>query len=380
MKRLDALFLLAFAGCASQVDQITAYGFEHGSHSLRVAFAEGRTFAGEGWRVDNLQSMRDGPARYKRGNRYMEVVRFDSNNDGTENGRVELPRYLLRLTHDRTPGLIWLSHLAVSRRFENTNLDALARMYVESVAGAGLVVSSLSTIEETRYATRILSETSIAVDGFEGLRVVFEIADVDQLQLSQDARWKRAEVVLIRSGFLIAPEGARRARRQTLLPTLLVAGHENLSENFDETSGAFTRFISTIDFRRAELSAARSLVEQCAPEADWVRVYHGLDTGVRVVDSPELELEGVQCLLDDWPDGVEVGFTYRRDAYRPPDPVGAIEPDADRNDSFPADPDHEAEVTDDVEDEQISAEPVDGASPADSSDDSEDSPANAADP
>ena len=314
MKRIAILVAFGVwgtaSGCGSYSNQLTEYGLEHGRHSLRVAYVGNGRFAGPDWRVDNLVRTRLGAVMDKRGPEYSRVIGVDAYNDGTVSSRETVPRYELRLVHNSTPGLIWLSHLTLPSRFRNNTLSTLARLYVDSVAGAGIEVSSFGGVEVTRYATRILSEESRAVDGYEAHHVVFEVADVDQLQLSRDARWRRAELLLVRSGFLWPHKSGRIAR---LVPTVLVVGHENFPENFLRTSAAFNRLVASIDFRRDENEALFDAIARCT-NRHWVRGQR-VTTNRRGFQS-DLTEEESDCVFDAVPVPTR-GFAFRRTRFVP---------------------------------------------------------------
>ena len=238
---------------------------------------------------------------------------MDANNDGVVDTRGTLPRYELRLTHSRNSGLIWLSHLVLPTRYINSDLRTLARLYVESVAGAGIVVTDVGDIHETRFATRVVREEPGVVDGFEALYVAFEVANVDQLALSPDSRWRRVEITLIRSGHLwSAPRST-----QGVLGTILVAGHQNDPEVFAETSADFHRFVESIDFRHAEFAAANAVVGRCTTRSS-ARVHYVLG-GLRFV-SPDLTAEEMACVRRNLPDG-ETGFAFQRNPAVAPAPT-----------------------------------------------------------
>lgn len=304
-------------GCGATTTQLTEFGFEHGHHTLRVAYAEGHSFAASSWRVDNLQNTELGEAVYKRGPEFTSVIAIDHDNDGEYETQAEAPRYELRLIHDSTPGLIWLSHLVLASRFRGNDLRSLAHLYVDSIGGGSLVLTSLGGASVTRFATRIVSEGSIAIDGYEAFRVVFEVANVDQLQLSEDSRWRRAEIVLIRSGFLWYPPSSVVTEA---LPTILVAGHENLPGGFSTTTLDFDRFLASIDFRRGEMEPVFETVRSCTSR-DWVRVQLQGNLYPPYVASPDVDEEERECLQENIPSDLERGFAFRRAAFVAPEPV-----------------------------------------------------------
>ena len=124
--------------------------------------------------------------------------------------------------------------------------------------------------------------------------------------------------MLIRSGFLWFPPSSTIPES---LPTILVAGHENLPDGFPATTLDFDRFLASIDFRRGEMSTAFEAVRACTSRA-WVRVQFQNNIFPRYLTSPDVDTEERECLQENLSDAAR-GFAYRETPYAASAPVAA---------------------------------------------------------
>jgi len=85
------------------------------------------------------------------------------------------------------------------------------------------------------------------------------VANVDQLKLSPDSRWARANVVLLRPGY-------NWTQGRSDAPALLVLGYSNLPEDFDRQLPAFEKLVGHL-----ELSESGPCFEAANPPRFWAR-------------------------------------------------------------------------------------------------------------
>jgi hypothetical protein len=300
--------------------------FRHSTFAYRILRnAEGQ-FVSADWMVDNFY--RDGDTWLPReGPNFETELSLDLDGNGTWESAGVVPTYDLLLRNSHDAGTVWARSLPLSKRFDQTELRVLARLYVESVAGAGTVVTAVRqssgdvqvTAESNRFATEILDEHPWAVRGYEAYLITFQVANVDQLSLSDNSLWERAIVAFVRPGFLWTSAGNYDA----LFPTVLMLGYSNLPEDFDAHVADFYSFVESVDWLVDELADARQAILGCTTE-EMVRVV----TVSRVrtsrnrrgasVLSPDVMPEEFQCLQERSPAPVGLSFSARRTPYEVP--------------------------------------------------------------
>lgn len=308
-----AALLLSACG-ASAGSTLSREGLTDGRYALHVASAEPGVFVSNDWLVENLVRVAPGPVEQK-GGAYVADYHIDVNGDGTADWFRD-DAYVLRLRHRRTAGVLWSSVVPLPTSMEQTELRVLARLLVGAASRDTVslaVVDGAVEMSTRRLATRILEERPVAVRGYEGYRVTFEVADVDQASLTPDASWERREVALVRPGFVVLA-----GRRRATLPGLLVLGHANLPEDFETTRPDFDRFIEAFEFREEELAGSRAALRACAPEADLVSVARVDETPIDRYESLG-DRDAGECFGPQRPQGEPpVSFGVRRDPYVAP--------------------------------------------------------------
>jgi|HubBroStandDraft_6_1064221.scaffolds.fasta_scaffold218348_1 hypothetical protein len=131
--------------------------------------------------------------------------RFDTDGDGSLDTTQTVKRYSLEYHHATTGAEMVFSLAPLSVEDARLDLSVLAANYVERSSGSGTVAISIGpgvAIEHTKkYASRILDARATTVGGLPAYVVTFDLANVDQLGLSPDSRWRRARVIFIRTPY-----------------------------------------------------------------------------------------------------------------------------------------------------------------------------------
>jgi hypothetical protein len=173
-------------------------------------------------------------------------VSFDHQDDGRVDARERVLRYDLKLVHRRRNAELFVRSVPLGQGRRESELRVLARDYVESVAGAGYVNVQLGAIAvgiERRYATRVIEEHPFVVSGFAAWAVTFDVANVDQLQMSDDASFERVRVVLVRTNL-----GWRSGDH--MYPVLLIVGYASHPDDFAQDLDGLDTLLNLIEFRR----------------------------------------------------------------------------------------------------------------------------------
>ena len=239
---------------ASQQGVLSAEAFHHPSYPYAIHYVDPslpglKAIVGDSWRIKNFYQ-RGGEWRPKPG--YTVKLDWDRYDDGRVDERLVVPSHEFLFEHVRDDGRLWLQVRPISTHIGDKQLKTLARRYIEGIAGSGTVFvqfKDVAVARENTLATRTLGGMTCEVAGREAFMATFEIADVDQIKLSESARWKRASIVLIRTGFsheLRATEYVDGEVRALTMPTLMIAGYENSPEDFDGSLNDFEALLTRL--------------------------------------------------------------------------------------------------------------------------------------
>lgn len=273
MSRFKRFFLLAsimlvFAACAASAGQYPIATLQDGTfhhvnydYSVVTQGGTGELMSGD-WRLDNYAPAASGSAGLgepKVTGPYVAEVGLDGDGDGEFEGRVTLPTFDLLFKHRRDDGRIFLSTFPISQHASERELSVMLRDFVESAAASGEITHNYngrSSRAEAPMASRILASRPTRVHGFPAHEVIFEVANVQQLELSPSARWERGHVVLVRAEMVFGqrqlypsirvPDLGRGVGQESFYPVLMVIGYANHPDEFDAHHDEFRDFLSRI--------------------------------------------------------------------------------------------------------------------------------------
>lgn len=256
--------------CASQ-SAFRDDGYYNVRYSYRVGYASpGRLSASE-WILENFQLDGDGhPTSPKVGPAYRFMFHADVDGDGTLEPAEELDLVDIGMVHKDSAARLWLSSIPIDQTLAQTDLKVLARGFVEAVSGTGLRVERIGAGKQRTYATRVMDEEAVEIDGMPAHRITFEMASVEQLKLDPNSRWQRVSIVLVRPGFFWAPQYPKSSSQ--LFPVLIIAGYEAQPDRFEANVGDFDAFLRRIAFVPGDLAADAPQIAACAPGKDPLRL------------------------------------------------------------------------------------------------------------
>ncbi len=241
---------VGLSGACSSIDsQFQTVGFRDRTFGFRVAYvdAAARALMGPDWMLDNFVFNDDGtPQAEKTAERYLTTLSFDVDGDGEMDTDRELRLYELRFVHRRDGGVLWMRTIPVADRFAQTELRLLGHDYVEEVAGGDYYAvrfAGRDLVEDVRFATAIVEEGELTVDGHPAYRVTFDVANVDQIRLDPDSRTARVRLVLIRPPYRSRVSVARDTHDYA---TLVAVGYSNAPEYFDAHTAELDDFLSRL--------------------------------------------------------------------------------------------------------------------------------------
>ncbi len=269
--------LLLTAACSGSqrypIGLATDEGMRHATYDLLVSYRPGSSeLMSSDWRLDNFGPGEENFGVPKTTERYTRTIALDHDGDDRADARSRIPAYDLLFKHRRNDGVIFMSTLPVSQHAGQRDLDIILRDFVESASHAGHITHNFevgSSRTSAQMASRILSTRAVTVDGYPAHEVIFEVANVQQLELTPEARWERGHVVLVRAPFAFterqyATFAPQRAVPVPFYPVLLAIGYANHPDEFDEGHAAFEDLVRRVRIGRTQdLSSVRSSLTTC---------------------------------------------------------------------------------------------------------------------
>lgn len=239
----SALLVLA-AGCVSQWGgTFGATSFAHSNFPYQISKVDGRVMP-EVWLLDNFFATRDGTVAPKQTPRYRNEYSVDVDGDDLPDAAISVARYDVRYVHRLTGASLFVRTFPVEQAIAEIDLGVLAHEYVDSLAGSELVTRYAPAVargNEQRFAAQVLEESYATLDGAPAYVITYELANLDQVEVSPAARVERATIVFSRPGFSYAVLGS-----PVPLPVLLVAGYAARSEVYEREASAFTSLLSRL--------------------------------------------------------------------------------------------------------------------------------------
>lgn len=282
-------------GCTG-TSNFSGPAYAHEVHPYVVTYDDqtARSLLGPEWILDNYQRVppayEGGEAELKRKDtsEYTADYAFDLDDDGTYEDKEELPRFDLLFKHRKTNAEIWLSTVPLSREYSDKELRLLVDNYVDAMSGSGAVVFKLGEgagVEAKHYSARLLEQSEAKLSGFDALAATIEIANVDQLKLSPDARKEKVRVVLSRPNLWLVRE--RMPKPSVRYRVLMVVGYSNSPQDFEAQYPEFERFVGKIHVLSDEqaLDLVGLTLQECksgaASSTVVVKVYKNGDASLK---------------------------------------------------------------------------------------------------
>lgn len=268
--RVAALLCVLLSACGGGLSEgyFGADAFYHSAFPYRVRFAQDQSLLGEDWVLDNFYADARGRQRAKDTGAYVGKVRIDLDGDGEAERLVEVPIYDVKLVHRRTDAVMWMSTIPLASRWAQTDLSVVAASYVEAVSGVGYVVTDLGVAAQRGYSTRVISERALTLWNRPAYEFTFEVANISQLELSEESRTRMVRILLVRP-----PYGWQLERRKPEVPMLMVLGVSTLPDQFASSVPSFERLVNQVDMAYDDaLNQYGAQVVACLPGATAVDV------------------------------------------------------------------------------------------------------------
>jgi hypothetical protein len=178
------------------------------------------------------------------------VYRLDSDGDGSLDARDKEKALSLEYRHATTGANLWFRLQPQSMEDARLDLSVVARNHVDASSGSGTFAVNIGLVTVVsvtkQFATRILDGRAATIAGLPAYVVTYEVANVDQLRLSPDSRWRRARVAYIRTPY----RWVIRKGKQFVgpWPVLAVVGYDADPQDFDGHLGEYATFVSKLEF------------------------------------------------------------------------------------------------------------------------------------
>lgn len=242
------------------------YGYKHQKYGYRLLNQSGDKLLPPEWQLDNLYWTPAKKLEQKHTPDYLATFRFDMNGDGATDRDERGFLYDLRFKHTKRDATIWVRTLPISTDLREKDLRVLVQRYVDEVSGAGFEAVQLGPnsiiIREKRYAASVISRGSFTVAKQEAFETTFDVANVDEVAVSPNARKTRVRIALVRTPFTYPKKQLDKVE----FPVLMLVGYANLPEDFAKDEPAFNGVLSHLQIG-SSVGVTPTSLEQLAPPA-----------------------------------------------------------------------------------------------------------------
>lgn len=249
MHRIAALILIVVASsaCAGTTVGFDSTGFRSTQNHYRIPYKQGsKSLLGPEWRVENFRHDDQGnPVELIEGGTNEGTLEWRYSDGVVRQASTTI--YDLDLSHS-TNAAIWVRVIPIPQHLRRKQLDVLSENYVNNLTGSVETGYFSDRPPTRRVATKIIESEAIGLLGSRAHIVRFDMVDLDQLELDENAPRTRAEIVLVKTRF-------RKAIKDGPVfdvPAYLLLGYSNDEAAFEEHIGTFRRFAQSIELVPSE--------------------------------------------------------------------------------------------------------------------------------
>lgn len=233
---------LLTSGCATSSIGFTDNDFVGKDSGYRVSYLyrSELLLTPNTWELENYEFDRRGKPRFEKN----QGIYRDSMDWVDSSGRSEKVDYViydLKFRHGNG-SILAVCTVAVPPRFRNLRLSAFAEEWVNSYSGMQF---SFKRGEGRRWASKMLESKGREVGGRPARQVTFDVVDVDQLQLDDQAPRTR-----IRAVFVQAPLVKEFLDSGLRPPAFLFVAYQSDEKRFDKLAGDYEDLLARIQFPR----------------------------------------------------------------------------------------------------------------------------------
>jgi hypothetical protein len=147
--------------------------------------------------------------------------------------------------------VVFVRTLPIGGDLRDKDLRVLVQRYIDEVSGAGYEAVQLNgqtVVAEQRFAAELRERGNAKLAGQDAYQATFDVANVDQLKVSPNARRTRVRIVFARTPFEHVLPRTPGMIAGVKYPVLMVAGYATMPEDFDKDLPAFTNLLGRIQF------------------------------------------------------------------------------------------------------------------------------------
>jgi hypothetical protein len=263
MRRAILLGILVGAwGCATTASfKEDAFHGEKSQYKVRYLDAGKQSLLPAQWRLMNFSVDSKGrPEFMLRGDAYRSKIKVE-----TENGTGllgEIITHDLKFSHAQSEGFLWLRVLPLPNRIVHKSLKVVAQEWANGLTGTALDFSFGSGsapsknvsvgVDSQRVATTILTSQPREIAGHKAHEVLFDMVNMDQLEMNPNAPRTRVRAVFIQAPVTKkTPPPGEYADVSAEFAACLFVGYANSAESFDRLTPAFDDFLSRLEISSA---------------------------------------------------------------------------------------------------------------------------------
>lgn len=206
---LVAVLAVSAVGCMPTGSVANGSALVHSQFPYAVSYDDERSKSvlGEEWTLENYRvasAKADGSLELERKDGYETTYELDFDDDDKEDAEAKLPNPDLVFLHRRTNARLEVTTLLLDKRLADKELRVLLSDIVEKESGTRSLFVGFGKVAagvQKRFASKLLESSEATLGNEKGLVATIERADLDQLQLNPNARWRRSRLFLVRAPF-----------------------------------------------------------------------------------------------------------------------------------------------------------------------------------
>jgi hypothetical protein len=258
MQRISLFCLCSLA--VSSVGCVTSGAFDKAGFigrdsAYRVAYVEPgkRLLLPADWLLENFEKDAEGgPAQMKTEGIYATKVDWTCADGSTS--VAEFITHDLKFSHKSSDASLWVRALPIPLNMRERALKVLAENWVKGLNGTVYDFTFGASVDAKRIATKMVESKETTVSGQPAHEVLFDLVNLDQLELDPNAPRTRVRALFISAPLkkaLRAPDSLRAVEPGAeATPALLFVGYAASEKEFEAQLGAFEGFVQRISIQK----------------------------------------------------------------------------------------------------------------------------------
>lgn len=245
--------LVILAACGAQQ---SGWFFDTGFHvnTERYGFRYLDTYPNllpPGWKLDNF--VRSGSDyEIKTRGAYRKELHWTMADGSVKDAAIVVHDLIFH--HTQSNGTIWVRRMPLPRASRDKAISVLAENYANGISGSVYDAQLGSAVVERRVSTKVISSVPLQLGAHAAHDVVFEMADLNQLELDPNAPRQRTRIVMVKGQFdkpIAFGKGMRISSSLSAdrVPAVLLLGYANDAAEFDAHAADFQGLLTRLWIR-----------------------------------------------------------------------------------------------------------------------------------